>query len=347
MYKLFTHNDLDGIGCACVLKHVVDVLSFKYRLSNTSQVDVSYLSYDKVNSVIQQFINDKEYENYTLIFITDISVDEETAKLIDKTIGDKVVLLDHHQHLEWLDEYPWATVSPFKYKPFENEASSGTYLLWDYLRYPANRKISKRFPELAKNGEFEMFAPTASLNDFVELVTDYDTWAWKSKAESSDENEAARGKLAKNINDLFDIYGRCAFMEETLIKLKNGYKLFTLSHLEEKLLQLNQESINRYIEQKEKEIRPLSICGYNAAVVFADRNQSELGNTICANHPEFDLCIMLCMGRDDVQIRSTKENVDVSILAKEFGGGGHKHASGFHIKSENIGKFISMIFTKE
>ena len=143
MYKLFTHNDLDGIGCACVLKHVVDVLSFKYRLSNTSQVDVSYLSYDNVNSVIQQFINDKEYENYTLIFITDISVDEETAKLIDKTIGDKVVLLDHHQHLEWLDEYPWATVSPFKYKPFENEASSGTYLLWDYLRYPANSKISK------------------------------------------------------------------------------------------------------------------------------------------------------------------------------------------------------------
>ena len=279
MYKLFTHNDLDGIGCACVLKHVVDVLSFKYRLSNTSQVDVSYLSYDKVNSVIQQFINGKEYENYTLIFITDISVDEETAKLIDKTIGDKVVLLDHHQHLEWLDEYQWATVSPFKYKPFENEA--------------------------------------------------------------------ARGKLSKNINDLFDIYGRYAFIEETLIKLKQGYKLFTLSHLEEKLLQLNQESINRYIEQKEKEIRPLSICGYNAAVVFADRNQSELGNTICANHPEFDLCIMLCMGRDDVQIRSTKENVDVSILAKEFGGGGHKHASGFHIKSEHIGKFISMIFTKE
>ena len=37
-----------------------------------------------------------------------------------------------------------------------------------------------------------MFAPTESLNDFVELVTDYDTWAWKSKAESSDENEAAR-----------------------------------------------------------------------------------------------------------------------------------------------------------
>ena len=192
-----------------------------------------------------------------------------------------------------------------------------------------------------------MFAPTESLNDFVELVTDYDTWAWKSKAESSDENEAARGKLAKNINDLFDIYGRYAFIEETLIKLKQGYKLFTLSHIEEKLLQLNQESINRYIEQKEKEIRPLSICGYNAAVVFADRNQSELGNTICANHPEFDLCIMLCMGRDDVQIRSTKENVDVSILAKEFGGGGHKHASGFHIKSEHIGKFISMIFTKE
>ncbi len=346
MYKLFTHTDLDGIGCACVLKHVMGVLSYKYRTVETPSVDVSYLPNDKVNSTIQRFINEGKYVDYTLIFITDISVDEETAKLIDETIGDKVVLLDHHQHLEWLDEYPWATVRPVKYEPFENEASSGTYLLWDYLRCPPRSKISKRFPELSRNGEFEMFTPAESLNDFVELVNDYDTWTWKSKAASSDENEATRGKLAKNINDLLYLYGRDRFIEETLINLRQGNIQFVLSHYEKKILQLNQESIDRYITQKEKEIRPFGINGYHAAVVFADRNQSELGNKICENHPEFDLCIMLCMGRDDVQIRSTKENVDVSVLAKEFGGGGHKHASGFHINSEHIEKFISMIFTK-
>ena len=54
---------------------------------------------------------------------------------------------------------------------------------------------------------------------------------------------------------------------------------------------------------------------------------------------DIDLVIAINLSNKTVSLRSVEEDVDVSLIAKEYGGGGHRHASGFEINS-NIDKYI-------
>lgn len=66
MDKIFTHTDLDGIGCAILAK-----------LYNPS-IEVEYCDYNNINEKICDFLNN----NIPLgdLYITDISVSNEVAK---------------------------------------------------------------------------------------------------------------------------------------------------------------------------------------------------------------------------------------------------------------------------
>lgn len=71
-------------------------------------------------------------------------------------------------------------------------------------------------------------------------------------------------------------------------------------------------------------------CRYEVPVVNASANISELGNEMCKAYPEAPFSVSYC-DRQDVRswsLRSIGE-FDVSAVAKEFGGGGHRNAAGF------------------
>lgn len=55
---------------------------------------------------------------------------------------------------------------------------------------------------------------------------------------------------------------------------------------------------------------------------------SEVGNKLCQGHPYS----MVYFDKDNmhhVSLRSDEHGLDVSEIAKTYGGGGHKHAAGF------------------
>ena len=58
--KLFTHSDLDGVGCAILMKNV-------YR---NDKIDIEYCDYGNVNDKIKEFLNsvvpDETYFLYRL-----------------------------------------------------------------------------------------------------------------------------------------------------------------------------------------------------------------------------------------------------------------------------------------
>ena len=59
--------------------------------------------------------------------------------------------------------------------------------------------------------------------------------------------------------------------------------------------------------------------------------QSEVGNALCKRHPDVDFAAMVTTtGKTEgrVSLRSVGDT-DVSVVAKNFGGGGHKNAAGF------------------
>lgn len=266
------------------------------------------VTYCNYGDVNEEVLKAIENENvYSKIFITDISVTEEVANELDK-IGEKVVLLDHHPTALFLNRYSWAKVE--EYFDIE-EKTCATRLLYDYFNANGN----------------------VYLDTFVEKVRLFDTWLWKEKYNDED---------AKYLNDLRYILGKEDFANSLISKIKSKSTLFNEFDL--KLLAIKQREIDSYVEKKDKDLVVTEIRGYKAGVVIAESNQSELGNRLCEMHPELDLVAMV--NQNGISYRTVKDNVNVSEIAKYFGGGGHPKASGSSVPKECLEGFIEALFNR-
>lgn len=314
--KLFTHNDLDGVSCYIVA-------AAYYGAEN---VDVTYCHYDAINQKVTDFIKNPP-GLYDHVYITDISVNEEVAELIEteyKQGCDLFRLIDHHKTAEWLNKYSWAYVMTERYvmtiEKDENEKfiegkkiykESGTSLFRDYLD---NQDLTPVIDD------------TIDLLKYAEDVRKYDTWDWERLGEI----------YPKQLNDLLTIYGREKYIDKILnAMMQPGGEDYFITETDQILLDLRQEEIDRYIHGKEKSMKVVNYQGYIIGFIFSERFSSEMGNTICKNHPELDFVAMVNIGGGFVSLRTSKEDIDVSAFAKQFGGGGHVSASGMPL-SANI-----------
>lgn len=300
--KLFTHTDLDGVGCAIVGYHAYP-----------DDIDVTYCDYHNVNEIIANFLKSDQLSNYHHVFITDISVNEEVAQMINP-FGFKFTLLDHHDTARWLNKYDWAHVwvftTDYNGKP-QKSKSCGTYAFLEFLEQNA------------------VFEPSQDLADLVEDIRQYDTWEWST---------VYNAKAPKMLNDLFGIYGRDRFIERFIDDESPD-----LSLTEKLIIELRQEEIDRYIKQKEKQLIGKVIKDHTVGIVFADRFQSELGNELAKRHPEFDVIAMIDPSKT-ISYRSVKERVHVGEFAMLYGGGGHAQASGSPISKDKSESIIDDIF---
>lgn len=291
---VFTHTDLDGIGCAILA----------YLAFGRENVDVEYCDYKDVDGTIREFYLCGNPEDYDAIYITDISVDEEVASEIDSlvTAGQKWRLLDHHATALWLNKYEWCEVqvcapedSYFK--------TSGTELFAMYL---------------FDNEQFDHYdAHTIeNIDRFVDIVRDYDTWRWKELGEE--------GLICKQINDLLYINGREFFINWIIscITIDDSDKFPLLYGEQLALLIQKQKDIDRYIEKKDKQIITVKDqFGYSCGVVFAEQYFSELGNRLCELHPDLDYVAMIDICKGVVSYRTVREDLDLGgEIAHSFGG---------------------------
>ncbi|MGE7692925.1 DHH family phosphoesterase [Lysinibacillus sp. NPDC094177] len=156
MFKLLSHNDLDGVGCGILAK-----LAFQ------DQVKVRYNSISSLDREIEYFLDNTLQD--TFLFITDLSPNEENEKRLNEyyTATGNVQLVDHHKTAYHLNDYEWGKVI------VEDEngyLTSATSLFYQYL-------VAHGFLE-----------QTISISEFVELVRQYDTWEW----EKNDNQQARR-----------------------------------------------------------------------------------------------------------------------------------------------------------
>ena len=142
MIKLFTHTDLDGVGCSILA-----------QLAFGTNVDVEYCNYDEINEKVENFLdNSLDCDCH----ITDISISEAVAEKIDKT-NKKYKLLDHHQTALFLNKYYWCSVAV---EDNDGVKTSGTALYYEWL--VNNNYLNK----------------SDVLDKFVNTVRNYDTWLW-------------------------------------------------------------------------------------------------------------------------------------------------------------------------
>ena len=300
MIKLFTHTDLDGVGC--------EILG---KLAFGEDISIDRCNYGNIDSEVEKFL--KNTNKYDKIFITDISVNKEVADELNN-ISNKVVLLDHHKTALWLNEYPYALVQ------VEDESvgkMSGTYLFYEYLK---------------KN--HEEFNDTHALKLFVDYVRMYDTWEWKEKYNNI---------IPKRLNDLMYMDGVNEFIDKMTYRLGNNYPIFDDKDILK--LDIEQENIDNYVVQKDETliVKDNLFPKYTVGITFADKYISELGNKLCELHPNLDFVVLINMTSLTVSYRTVK-NIDLSAIAKKYGGGGHPKASGSRLNISIINNTLSGIF---
>ena len=282
------------------------------KIAFGEDIDVVRCGYGKIDDKVEEFINsDEEYDK---LFITDISVNKEIAdKLL--SVSDKVILLDHHKTALWLNEYPYALVQ------VEDESVGkmcGAYLFYEYLK-----KNHKEFDD------------TPALKLFIDYVRMYDTWEWKEKYDNI---------IPKRLNDLMYMDGPNEFIDKMVYRLENN--LFILDDTDLMKLQIEQTYINSYIAQKNETLMVNDdlFPGYTVGITFADKYISELGNKLCELHPELDFVVLINMSTLTVSYRTVKDNLDLSDIAKGFGGGGHPKASGSRFDASIVNDMLNNIF---
>ena len=282
------------------------------KIAFEEDINVVRCNYGDIDAKVEEFIN--RAEEYDKLFITDISVNKEIAdKLL--SVSDKVILLDHHKTALWLNEYPYALVQ------VEDESIGkmcGAYLFYEYLK-----KNHKEFDD------------TPALKLFIDYVRMYDTWEWKEKYDNI---------IPKRLNDLMYIDGPNEFIDKMVYRLGNNLFIFDDTDLMK--LQIEQTYINSYITQKNETlmINDDLFPEYTVGITFADKYISELGNKLCELHPELDFVVLINMSTLAVSYRTVKDDLDLSDIAKRFGGGGHPKASGSRFDALIVNDMLNNIF---
>lgn len=287
--KLFTHNDLDAVGSV-----ILSELAF-------GNVDYEMHNHSTINDAVKKWVDsDPDDECY----IVDISINQELMQeIVDK--GLNVKLFDHHVTALEMNNFNNCKVVVNKIINGKEIQTCGTELFFDYLK---------------ENG---FLTPTKSLEKFVEVVRNYDTWRWNSMGKE--------GYISKIINDLFYLLGVDDFKSWISYSIGNN-EFPNLPEELRNIFNIHQREIDEYINEKSKNIYDVNLCVDDktllCGVVFADNYVSELGNRLHNMFPKYDLIAIVDLNSRVISYRTIKTDVDVSAVAKKYGGGGHKKASG-------------------
>lgn len=287
MIKIFTHNDLDGLSC---------VLLAQLALGKDA-VDFETCRHEDIDEKVSLYFQEKQYENYSYCYVTDIAMNEEVATQINHLFENPskyISVIDHHISTISLNSHNWCHVT------VANETGTkycGTSLFYQEL--------------LTLNAPYKERLLNPLVVSYVEKVRRYDVWDWQAL----DDLEA------KQLDDLFSILGKERFMTYWLDRLTTDHGNFHFDEIQTLLLEIKQNEINQYIEARDEEIIVKEVGGYKAGIVFANRFQSELGNQLAILHPELDFIAMINVG-GGVSCRCVKEDVNLAELAASFGGGG-------------------------
>lgn len=284
---IITHKgDIDGLSPVVFLNLIRD------------NVVTNLLNANEINPRIQELIKTKEYQKYDEIYVTDLTLDQNSCDLIMSTKEDKKFhTFDHHSANLISNKYPFGTAIS---QNDEGVNECATSLFYKYL--------CLEYPEIFK---------TQALEYYTELVRLNDTWDW-AKTNNLEANK---------LSDLLSILGRENYIKYYTKFLKDNKEFyFTKEH--EYLLEVENDRIKRYMEDAEKTMFHATLGGKRCGIVFAEQHRSLLGNYLAQKYSYLIDYVVLINMQQGISFRSCKDTFDLNDIARVYGGGGHKKAAG-------------------
>lgn len=303
---LFTHSqDIDGMGCA-----VLGLQAF-------SSIDVVPTATFDITRNVKEYIENGSIYHYDQIFVTDLCIKEPVLRFIDSDpiLKQKLIVLDHHKTEieEGNNQYDFVHIVVEK----NGRKESGTSLFYDYL-------LSHQY-----------LKESSILNEFVELTRSYDVWDWKKEGKTK----------ARELHILFELVGYRSYVSRMCQKIKT-MDFLEFNEQEKNLVLQFEKSLVLEIQGYLKNMKVVSIATSNQIykvgfIRCLYRYRNEINEWILRNN-EFDLDVigMIMDDTDTVSYRQIK-GVDVSVIAKIFGGKGHFSASSNSKRNESFQKMLS------
>ncbi len=298
---LFTHGiDIDGFGCAILAK-----------LAFGPNVKVIFADNFDLDDKMYEFDEKDDFDLYDKIIIADHCPSYNFCQLIELSDWfERVKIFDHHaSRLEEQGKMPWIDL---KIQDEKGVKCCGTSLLYEYL---------------LKEG---YLTKSEELDRFVELTRLYDTWDWTKDKEN--------GEQAYRLNVLFQAVGRKEYINTIGCKLFDGYFKFDDydNAIIDNYLKAYKEKVADYVSK----ISTFKYKNNNVGFVeIEDLYKNDIASAVRAeNSLNIDYLMMPVLDRNTVSLRNVNTDIDVSIVAKELGGGGHKAAASFPTEALKVVK---------
>lgn len=290
---LYHKNCMDGIASAYIADQY-----FKFFEVSSICIPIQY------GENIYEVIGEDNIDLVNDLYFLDFSTDRKT--MIDLASKfNKVVIIDHHKTAE--AELKDIDKEKDNIELYFNMFKSGAMLSYDYFTVFTGTEPQKDL--------FGNIVPKTDILNIskrvIEYIQDRDIWEWNLPY-SKEVSEFLKFSVKPN-----DITSFGAMM-----------KNFNLDNARSIGETLNQAR-DKAVESKVKKYREINIAGINLVCINLTENISEVGNEFCklTGKPA-----MMYFINEDLQVvlsfRSLNELPDVSVLAKYFGGGGHRNACG-------------------
>lgn len=326
--KIFYHTDDDGqCAAAIVCRELVNVFE--------PITDKDFIPYSHTGE-----IDEVEFKEFEHVYIVDLALDDVIFnKVIRPAVeaGAKVVHIDHHQttidYMESMFNEEKSIID--NVTTFYKIGLSATMLTWVYsLMNDDERKnpcavlfdFTDNFTHVGfnvgKNNMREYHIP-----DVIRFIDDNDVWRhdldntkYFSLGFQMEEDKTPTAKVWDNL-----IYSSNS--RETYAYVNNGKLLWDYQTIQ------NNRNMENAFESNVFGVKCLCLNGYGNSRIFGDR---------------FDEYPMVCRFNYDGSINKWKyslyssekysESADVSVIAKSYGGGGHRHAAAFMADEFIFGK---------
>jgi oligoribonuclease NrnB/cAMP/cGMP phosphodiesterase (DHH superfamily) len=234
------------------------------------------------------------------IILADVSISEKMADKVDQS-GANVLLFDHHKSAIPLANRPWCTIEK------ENNAC-GSKMLFQNLM-----DKNKEYPDVIKY--------YSKWKELIDLVDDYDRWV-RNYPESED--------LAL----LHPMIGQSMFIDRFLT-----HPTKDLTSEERYVINLEKRKMEEEISEKKRVVqssifkKKINGKEYRLGIITGVKYISTTGDALYSD-PQLNLdCVVMITGAT-ISMRSSKAcELDLSKIAKDNGGGGHKSASGFPLRA--------------
>ncbi|MFA5298701.1 MAG: hypothetical protein WC389_10900 [Lutibacter sp.] len=309
--KCFYHNDLDGNAAAYCVHVWVGI-------------------HDSINgqNEIPEFIE----INYGTLFPFDKIRKNEQIWIVDYSIepSEMLRLLEITKDITWIDHHKTAIEKykdfPVRIRGIRQDGEAACVLAWKYIHWWTDRGEGEE--------NFNKTNEKIPVAECIKLTGDRDIWAWKY-------GELTKyffaGSQLHDTSPSSEFWWNCHKHEIELLPLPNTGNAAARKEGEEFWNRLIESGkiVEQYKKCSDKDIN--NSIGYETyfegckcwAINRARISSDRLGSRI----ERYDILLPYYHDGEQWIVSLYSAKVDVSVIAKKYGGGGHKGASGFQCRN--------------